>query len=546
MNAIRPGMDWPPAPVAPVIARVAECRVQWEGNPDKLDEFYAGNLPSGGVQRGLRAAWNAFWGRPATPTQQNTRRLHAPIPAEIAGLSATALFSKPPTVLAPANVTIVTEDGKVNTVRDEAIQKRIDDMFNAPRFHSALYTAAETCSALGGVYGRVVRDRSVQDDPWIEWVDPDRAIPDWHRGRLRAVTFFTELDNGGDTRNVWRHLERYERGRIVHELYRGTSNTLGKLVPLAEHPDTATMDVDLDTDGYSYIPLGEQVLAVEYVPNKLPNPEWSADNYLSNMGASDCGAPDLVPLYHEIDHTYSSLMRDVHLGKTRVFASRDILSHRGPGGGLTWNEDQELYTQVNSKIGKDNSVESIFEFHQPSIRVLEHDQVGEMLLREVLRRTGYSPVSFGMSDEVAQTATEAAGKKESTVTTTEGKARYFGVALQHLTTTCLQLAGVNIAEPVDIDWPPFAQESDLSRGQTVQAWETARAASTRTKVRYLHQDWTEEQVDEEVALIEEANTVETPVFGGDVPPFGGQPAGDEQPEEERETEETPEEVVSNG
>ena len=534
MTTIRPGMEWPPKAVAPVIARVAEARVQWEGDPARLEEYYSENATgSSNPRRGIRAAWDAFWGRPVSATQRAPRRLHAPIPADIAGLSATSLFAKPPTILAPeTTIAGPGAEGGEKQVRDAVIQARIDAMFNGPRFHSDLYAAGETSSALGGVYGRVVRDRSIQDDPWIEWVDPDHAIPDWHRGRLRAVAFFTELD-GGDSRDVWRHLERYERGRIVHELYKGTTSNLGQLWPLNEHPETAGIDVDLAEDGASVVFLGvDDALAVEYVPNKIPNPEWSADTYLRNMGASDCGAPDLVPLYHEIDHTYSSLMRDVHLGKTRVFASQDVLRHNGTGGGLSLPEDQEIFTQVGASMNKDGTMSSIFEFHQPEIRVLAHDQVGEMLLREVLRRTGYSPVSFGMSDEVAQTATEATGKKEATVTTTEGKARHFGVAIQHLTTVCLRLAGESVTEPLDIDWPPFAQESDLSRAQTVQGWSVAGAASKRTMVRYLHQGWDEAQVDAEVELIREENSVETPAFFGSDNNFGGTPASDEQPEEQ--------------
>ncbi|MBM4516222.1 hypothetical protein GS432_06530 [Rhodococcus hoagii] len=56
-------------------------------------------------------------------------------------------------------------------------------------------------------------------------------------------------------------------------------------------------------------------------------------------------------------------------------------------------------------------MESIFQFFQPAIRVLEHDQGAALLLREVLRKTGYSPVSLGLSDEVAQTATERPARR---------------------------------------------------------------------------------------------------------------------------------------
>jgi len=540
MTSIRANMAWPPPELGKVTARVAECRVWWGGDPAKLDDFYGAGgrtSPTGAtLKRRAQDAWDAFWGRTQHNPSQSGKRLHAPIGKDIAQLSATSLFSKPPVILAA--------DDELDTV-----QARVDDLFNTPRFHSSLYTAGETSSALTGVFGRVVWDDQVQQGTWIEWVDPDHAIPEWSRGRLKSVTFFTELESD-DPRDVWRHLERYERGRIVHELYKGTQHNLGTLQELGAHDATADISVELAGDGYSIVDLGVDELAVEYVPNQLPNPEWAEDPQLRNLGASDVGAVDLVPLYHQIDRTYSSLMRDVRVAQARMFASSEVLQHRGAGQGMFLPEDQELFTQVGTGIGKEGGAESIFQFHQPAIRVLEHDQVGEMLLREVLRRTGYSPVSFGMSDEVAQTATEAAGKKESTVTTTEGKARYFGVAIQHLTTVALRIdqkkfphLGVELHEPLDLDWPPFAQESDLSRAQTVQAWSVASAASTRTKVRYLHPDWTETQIDEEVELIDAANTVEMPAFFGSDSSLGDQ-GGDEQPENEQgqAPEETSEEV----
>lgn len=523
MSSIRPGMNWPPPELAKVTARVAECRVMWEGDPSKLDDFYAKNNSTTGSRKGLRGLVDKFWGREHTDPNQASKRFHAPIAADIAMLSAVSLFSKPPTIVA-------AEDEL------DGVQDRVDTLFNIPRFHSGLYTAGETSSALTGVFGRVVWDDKIQQGTWIEWIDPDHAIPEWSRGRLKAVTFFTELESD-DPREVWRHLERYEMGRIVHELYKGTPTSLGAVQPLEYHDATKDIVVDLGVDGASIVDLGvEDALAVEYVPNKLPNPEWSQDPKLRNLGGSDVGAPDLVPVYHQIDRVYSSLMRDFRVAQARMYASRDVLQNRGAGGGQYLPDDQEMFSPVGTAIGKEGSAESLFQFHQPAIRVLEHDQGGDMLLREVLRRTGYSPVSFGMSDEVAQTATEAAGKKEWTVLTTEGKARYFGTAIQHLTTVALRIdkvkfpqLGVDLSEPLDVEWPPFAQESDLARGQTVQAWSVAKAASTKTMVRYLHQDWDDTQVDDEVELIEKAGAIAAPSFGfgSDAPPFGDEDPADD-------------------
>jgi len=180
-------------------------------------------------------------------------------------------------------------------------------------------------------------------------------------------------------------------------------------------------------------------------------------------------------------------------------------------------------------------MESIFQFHQPEIRVLAHDQGADMLLREVLRKTGYSPVSMGMSDEVAQTATEASGKKERTVETTQGKARHWAASLAPLVTTCLRVdavkfpgLGVAPAEEVELEWPPFARETAVNKSTVVMNWSTASAASTRTKVAYLHDDWDEAKVDEEVELIDSATAAAIPpspfdALPGDTAPDGAVP-----------------------
>ncbi|MBM4686345.1 hypothetical protein GS532_21820 [Rhodococcus hoagii] len=94
----------------------------------------------------------------------------------------------------------------------------------------------------------------------------------------------------------------------------------------------------------------------------------------------------------------------------------------------------------------------------------------------MLRRPGYSPVSLGLSDEVAQTATEASGKKDLTVKTTRAKARHFGSALARWRRpACAWMRssfpgkGAAPSEELELEWPKFARESDLAKAQTVQA-----------------------------------------------------------------------------
>ena len=517
---IEANMAWPPKELAKVVERTRESQVWWEGDPAKLEEFYgAGGIgrTRPGVAGKLR---EFFWGKQIDPTSQPSKKLHAPIAADIAKLSASELFSEPLTIIDPTG--------------NKALQDRVDLIFNTPIFHGDLFTAGESCSALMGSYQRVVWDDTVADNAWIDFVDADKAIPEYRWNRLVAVTFWSELA-GSDDRDVWRHLQRYEKGMIVHSLFKGTPTNLGTALDLGAHPDTAGLVKGLtafDDAAGGYVDLEVDELAARYVPNVLPDPEWRNDPTLRNLGRPDI-RHDLVPIFHSLDRIYSSLDRDFRVAQAKVFASESVLTSMGPGRGLSLSEDQEVFTRVGNKFGKEGEMESLFEFHQPAIRVLEHDQGAEILLRRVLSATGYSPVSFGMSDEVAQTATEAQGKKELTVKTTKGKARYWGAALGPLASICMQIdaakfsgKGVSPAEELSIDWPQFARESDEAKSRTIQGWSISGAASTYTKVAYLHEDWDDERVQEEVDKIrEEAGApVPEPDFGGgDNPPLPPEP-----------------------
>ncbi|MGA5527551.1 hypothetical protein, partial [Streptomyces pseudogriseolus] len=42
---------------------------------------------------------------------------------------------------------------------------------------------------------------------------------------------------------------------------------------------------------------------------------------------------DTIPLLHELDRIYSSLVRDFRIGQARMFASDDLLENLGAGKG---------------------------------------------------------------------------------------------------------------------------------------------------------------------------------------------------------------------
>lgn len=525
------GGVWPPRPHDQVLAAVAQCQAWWEGDHGLLNDA-AGSAPRnrpsqfrGGI---VGAVGRMFWGKP-TQVEQATRKLHVPIAADLVQMSANLLFADPPTLLV-SRADNDGDDGELSP-EDQAAQDRLDRIMNTAQFHSSLVVAAESCAALGGVYARIVWDETITRNCWIDFVDADRAIPEFTWGRLTAVTFWTVLASSDD-QTVWRHLERYEPGRIVHGLYKGTATELGRTMALADHEATADIMVDAD----SAVDLGTDRLAAGYIPNARPNPAWRTDPVLRHLGRSDL-SPDVVELMDQLDEVWSSLARDVRLAKARLVVSEDLLDQRGPGMGTGFDTDREIYSPIGIPDGG-NGMASTIQFIQPDVRVDEHLRVATELILEVLRRAGYSPISFGMDEGgSAATATEIEARSRASLQTRTAKGRLWANVLGPLGRTLLEVDShiypetkVVVTEDLEVQFPPAVRDTELQKGRTLQALDGARAISTEEKVRRLNPDWDSGRIDAEVAAIRAEGGMDLPDLGGmavpDFPARKGLPEAD--------------------
>jgi hypothetical protein len=442
---------------------------------------------SGGL---LGLASRAFWGKPQAGLVD--RRRHLPVAADLCRMSSQLLFAAPPMFTVP--------DKQGNN----PAKTRLDRIVNTPGTHSALLEGAFYAAGLGGVYLRLVWDVDVADHVMLDIVDADRAIPDFRWGHLVGVTFWDKLTAPGGTSEqaVWRHLERHEPGRILHGLYKGTDGKLGAAQPLEDHPDTAGYALLVDAEGA--IATGVKGLTAAYVPNARPMPAWRTNAKLCDLGKPDL-AGGVEPLMQDIDEAWSSLMRDLRLGKGRLVVPEYMLTNLGAGMGAAFDADQEIFTPL-SMPPSDMNVKQI-SAEQFDIRVEEHLGVINAALREVLRATGYSPLTFGMPDEVAATATEIHSREKDSLQTRGSKIRHWSAALGPLVTTLLQLdalvfhSGATVSEDVDLAWPDGAREPLLVRSQSVQAMALAQAASTETRVRIMQPDLDAADVAKEADLI---------------------------------------------
>ena len=487
------GGVWPPAPLAPIFEDYRVLDSWYQGNADRLTALYSAqraNQPRvrpsqyrGGIV-GRLARW--FWGQP-TPDGQERAKLHIPIASDLATMSADLLFSEPPTVKA----------------KTPAQQTALDAML--PDLHATLLQGAETGAALGGFYLRSVWDRALAPGPWIDQVPADSAVPEFRWDRLRAVTFWRTVEETPAGR-CYVHLERHEPGAIYNGLYLGTPGHLGERVPLSAHPETQHLPDEVATG------ITDRPTAV-YVPNMLPNRDWRWHPVGRNLGRSDFAGP-VLGFMDAADETWTSWMRDLRLGKARVFVPSDYLTGLGPGQGAAFDLDRELYEGLNVPGEADRMEITVRQFE---IRVAEHRDTLAEQLAVILRAAGYSGQSFGLGGDVAMTATEVAAKERRSLITQGKKGLYTKPSIAEMIQINAQLArnlfGSTVpADPVEVVLADSIAPDMQALATTADLMHRAEAASTETRVRMLHPDWEEPAIKAEVARIhEEAGGMTDPI-----------------------------------
>ncbi len=510
---------WPPKALVPLLERVAEYDAWYGGERDQLAAVL-GRVDKPDRPSSYRLT--PFW-RKEVPLGQRDDRIHVPLPADIATVSADLLFAEPPTL----------------TLDNTAAQDRLTELVELAEVHNRLLEAAEVGAALGGVYLKADWDADVADHPLLAVVHADKAAPEFRWGRLVAVTFWREVAH--EAGKVTRHLERHSlegagdggRAVIEHGLYVGTDDNLGMVVPLTDSPETADLAASL-TDGNTVRP-GIDLLTAQYVPNLLPN-----RGKLRNTPHGRSDFQQLPPIFDALDETYTSWMRDLRLAKARLVVPNGYLESQGRGKGATFDLDRELYEGLEmpppSMAG--STASSGITLVQFAIRWEEHSRTAEQLVRKAIETGGYSAQTFGLTDDGgAVTATEVTAKERRSMVTRDRKGRYWRPAVRHMAHVLLALdaaifgSGVTPAAPL-VEFGDGVSEDPHEVADTLALLEQAKAASTETKVRALHPEWDDKAVDEEVQRIKDEGgmgVLADPAAVGSVPPGAGDQADPSRP-----------------
>ncbi|WP_084493420.1 phage portal protein [Nocardia flavorosea] len=524
--------EWPPKPHDLAADMYGEYTAWWSGNSDDLAEIYSRAVPSAPVRPsqllgGVRGALSRFWwGRPVF---NDTKRLHIPVAADLATMSADLLFGQPPTWLC-------TEETATDV---KGAQDRVNTILDGADTLATLLEAAEGAAALGGTYLRLWWDESVAKKVMIGAVAPDAAVPQWRYGKLAGVTFWRII--GKDKLGTWRHLEHHEPGRIEHALYCGDDGAIGRRMPLDAMDETLWAAELVDEE--SSIPTGIDELTACYIPNVRPTRRWRNTPGLSPLGRSDFEG--LEPLFDALDEAWSSWMRDLDLGKARLFVAQEALEDKGPGMGSSFDREQEIFTPVpGNQMLPEDGPNQLVQAQQFSIRVEEHAKTCQDLLKQILRGAGYSAADFDDADSVSMTATEVSARKDKSNQTRNRKLLYvqaelrpFGLAALRLDYKVFGGPDFGLKEAPELHFPVRVDQDPVALSTAISNLKIAQAISTETAVRMFNPNWSNDEVEEEVARIldEVALTVPDP-DGGEFESAEDEPRNDFQDEVEPDVE----------
>lgn len=441
--------------------KLREWSALYSSDPNQLATYYSGKVYDG-TPRGR------FWAR--VEQAERSTMLHVPIAKDISTASADLLFSEKPKV----------------TFQTPSTQERFEEISTGINFWSRIIEAAETCSALGGVYLKINWDKALTPYPILSIAQADMAIPEFKFGILQAVTFWTVLEEEGST--VWRLLERHEKGVILTGLYKGTPSELGKEVPLTYREETAHLTPVITT--------GIDDILVRYVPNMMPNNLFRG----SDLGKSDYAG--LEGLMDALDEIYTSLLRDVRLGQGRIIVPETMVDQHGK-----FSLDKEVFTIVPVGITDFDSLPKLVDCNQFEIRADQHIKAALEIMDRIISGAGYSPQTFGLKIEGrAESGTALTIRERRSFVTSAKKAVFWKSALEQIIELMLivdrQMLGASVSpERPTVEIQDSVQHDITQVAQSITLIRNAGAASTKTLVKTLHPDWTDDQVDLEVQEI---------------------------------------------
>lgn len=502
MITIKEKMAWPPSDLTRF--KIKEHATWYAGDPNMLADFYANNSTNDylGIPRASNNK-NTFWGRQIK--NNSSFFMHVPIASDIAETSAGFLFGESPLVRFPNN-----NDASEAIAQD---QKELDKMLVKSGFFQKLLQAAESASAVGGIYIIVSWDSDVSPYPIPVVMQPDNVFPEFKFGVLSAVdclisTFRNRDNTGKEGSTYYRMFERREPGKIITTLFEGSESNLGQQIPLTQCEETKDIEPEVTIKGY------DKLTAV-YIPNMLPN----------RLARQSCeGRSDLQgieTLMDALDETFSAWMKDIQFAKGKIHVPKEFLEENDSGK-VSFNIDEDMYVKLE---GDPLSMEGAkITATQFAIRANDFEKSCLNLLDRIITSAGYSPQSFGLNIAGrAESGTALNVRERKSFITTSKKQAFWEEPIKKLVEMMVaiyttELGGkiTSSVEDINVEFCDSVANNMAEISNSIKTLSDAKAISTDTKVRMAHPEWTDSQVAEEVDKILNDGAVPNPDDNPDI------------------------------
>ena len=516
---IKENMQWPPMNLERY--KMKEHATWYSGEAELLANFYFDHELKNYMELnyGTRNS-NKFWARQIK--NGSSFFIHVPIANDIAETSSTFLFGESP---------IIRFNSDSEAMKEQ--QSNLDTMLTESGFFNKLVEGAEVASALGGVYMKVAWDSDLSEHPIPVVCQCDDAFPTFKFGKLEKVSFVHEVSNDGSS--VYRLVETISKGKIENVLYKGSSSNLGTKANLSECDATNGLKDEVDT---------ADVMTCVYIPNLLPNKL----NRRSPQGRSDYQGQET--LMDALDETFSAWMLDIQIARGKIHVPSGYVKQIGENGKKSFNIDTMMYEELDVDP---TAMTKPIEATQFDIRSQQFEQTCLNLLDRIITSAGYSPQSFGLNIAGrAESGTALNVRERKSFGTTSKKQNYWEAPIKELVFAmcCIKNAFLggkfNCDLKVNVAFMDSVSNNITEVSSSVKTLADAKAISTETKVRMVHPEWTDQQVEEEVERILNDESAGMPMANPeDLTQFnfgknnqGGNPGGsDDKPEGQENIEE---------
>lgn len=469
---IKEGMQWPPMDLERY--KMKEHSTWYSGEAELLANFYFDSDLQNymNLNYGTRNN-NKFWARQIK--NKTDFFVHVPVANDISETSSAFLFGETPLIRFNSDSEGMKE-----------AQTTLDKMLTDSGFFQRLVEAAEVASAIGGVYVKIAWDSEVSEYPIPVVVQCEQAFPEFKFGKLSKVQLVYEVSNDGST--VYRLVEAISKGKIENTLYKGSADNLGSKANLKECEATKGLDPKVET---------ADVMTCVYIPNMLPNKL----NRQSPMGRSDYQGQET--LMDALDEVFSAWMRDVQIARGRLHVPSGYLKESGDK--VRFDIDAMVYEELDVDP---TSVTDPIKATQFDIRSEQFEKTCLNLLDRIITSAGYSPQSFGLNIAGrAESGTALNVRERKSFATTSKKQSYWEPAIKSLVSTMCVIYNAFLGGTlsndleVNVEFMDSVSNNLTEVSNSVKTLSDAKALSTDTKVRMVHPEWTDTQVQEEVERI---------------------------------------------